>query len=59
MQAYRYLSICVLKNGNTFLDAIWKSKEAAEEHVSSLNDYEREINSGDLWSVKKLKSYEK
>ena len=58
MKRYRYLSICVLKDGTTMLGAIWATRNLAEEYVSLLNALEKEQKTGDIWSVKKLFSYE-
>lgn len=58
MKRYRYLVICVFENGHTLLDSIWKSRDSAESHVDALNAYEKENESGNLWSVKEIVSYE-
>lgn len=58
MKRHRYLSICVFKDGSTMLDAIWATRDLAEEHVSKLNALEKNQKTGDIWSVKELYSYE-
>ena len=58
MKRYRYLSICVFKDGSTLLDAIWASRDLADEHVSKLNALEKKQGTGDIWSVKEIYSYE-